>query len=258
MSPRLEHVTPRSSLAARIGRLYLSIMNPKQRAGEAAMSFVKSGMVVGLGTGTTADFFLVALANAIKNGKLSGIRGIPTSNQSERRAQQLGIPLTTLVESPKADITIDGADEIAPNLDLIKGLGGALLREKIVAQNSKQLIIIADAGKRVDALGTKSPLPVEVALFAHECHVPFLKSLGASPSLRPTPDGKTFITDNGNCIYDCRFSPIDDPRRLESALLDRAGIVDCGFFLGMASLALIADDQKVTELRAPSSPAKQQ
>jgi ribose 5-phosphate isomerase A len=233
-------------------------MNPKQRVAEAAMSFVKSGMVVGLGTGTTADFFLVALADSIKSGKLSGIRGIPTSKQSERRALELKIPLTTLVESPLADVTIDGADEIAPNLDLIKGLGGALLREKIVAQNSKQLIIIADAGKRVDALGTKSPLPVEVATFAHECHVPFLKKLGASPSLRPAADGKTFITDNGNVIYDCRFKQIDDPRKVEAALLDRAGIVDCGLFLGMAGVALVADDQKVTELRAPSSPSQKQ
>jgi ribose 5-phosphate isomerase A len=229
-------------------------MNPKQRAGEAAVSFVKSGMVVGLGTGSTADFFLVALANAIKSGKLSGIRGIPTSRQSERRAQELGIPLTTLVECSSADVDIDGADEIAPNLDLIKGMGGAMLREKIVAQNSKQLIIIADAAKRVDVLGTKSPLPVEVAMFEHECHVPFLKSLGATPVLRRAADGKPFISDNGNCIYDCRFARIDNPRRLEAALLDRAGIVDCGFFLGMASVALIADDQKISELRAPSSP----
>src|SRR6266566_2369654 len=186
------------------------------------MTFVKSGMVVGLGTGTTADFFLVALGNAMKSGKLTGVRGIPTSKQSERRAMEVGIPLTTLKECPTVDVTIDGADEIAPNLDLIKGLGGALLREKIVAQNSKQLIIIADATKRVDALGTKSPLPVEVTMFAHECHVPYLRKLGASPSLRLSPDGKTFLTDNGNYIYDCRFSRINEPRRLEAALLDRA------------------------------------
>src|SRR5215212_8466586 len=131
----------------------LKRMNPKQRAGEAAVSFVKSGMVVGLGTGSTADFFLVALANAIKSGKLSGIRGIPTSKQSQRRANELGIPLTNLAESPQADVDIDGADEISPNLDLIKGLGGAMLREKIVAQNSKQLVIIADAAKCVDTMG---------------------------------------------------------------------------------------------------------
>ena len=230
-------------------------MNPKQRAAEAAVSFVKSGMVVGLGTGSTADFFVAALAKAIKGGKLSGIRGIPTSKQTEMRARELGIALTTLAEAGQTDLTIDGADEIAPNLDLIKGLGGALLREKIVAQNSKQLIIIADAGKRVDALGTKSPLPVEVAIFQHEVHVPFFKSLGATATLRAA--GEPFVTDNGNYIYDCRFKRIDDPRKLEAALLHRAGIVDCGLFLGMAAIALVADDQKVTELRAPSSPAKQ-
>src|SRR5207248_1076071 len=152
-----------------LARAYLAGMNPKQRAAEAAMSFVESGMVIGLGTGSTADFFMVALAAAIKNGRLSGIRGIPTSIQSERRANELGIPLTNLSESPQADVDIDGADEIASNLDLIKGLGGAMLREKIVAQNSRQLIIIADAAKRVDVLGTQSPLPVEVATFEYEC-----------------------------------------------------------------------------------------
>ena len=233
-------------------------MNPKQRAAEAAMSFIKSGMVVGLGTGSTADFFHIALANAIKSGKLSGIRGIPTSKQAEEHAKKLGIPLTNLTECPTADVDVDGADEIAPKLDLIKGLGGALLREKIVAQNSKQLIIISDSSKRVDVLGSKSPLPVEVAMFEHECHIPFFKSLGATPTLRRGGDGKTFITDNGNCIYDCKFSRIDDPRRLEAALRSRAGIVDCGLFLGMASVALVADDQKVTELRASSSSAQKQ
>jgi ribose 5-phosphate isomerase A len=188
---------------------------------------------------------------------LSGIRGIPTSKQAEEHAKKLEIPLATLSECPTADVDVDGADEIAPNLDLIKGLGGALLREKIVAQNSKQLIIISDAAKRVDVLGSKSPLPVEVAMFEHECHVPFFKSLGATPTLRHGADGKVFITDNGNCIYDCKFNRIDDPRRLEVALRGRAGIVDCGLFLGMASVALVADDQKVTELRAPSSPRQQ-
>lgn len=231
-------------------------MNPKQRAAEAAVSFVKSGMVVGLGTGSTADFFVAALANAIKGGKLTGIRGIPTSKETGRRAQELGIPLITFAEAPHTDVTVDGADEIAPNLDLIKGLGGALLREKIVAQNSKQLIIIGDAGKRVDVLGTKSPLPVEVATFEHQVHVPFFKSLGATPTLRMA-SGKPFVTDNGNVIYDCRFKQIDDPRSLETALLHRAGIVDCGLFLDLASVALVADDQKVTELRAPSPPEKQ-
>jgi ribose 5-phosphate isomerase A len=233
-------------------------MNPKQRAAEAALAFVRSGMVVGLGTGSTADFFLVALGNAIKSGTLSGIRGVPTSKQSEKRAQEVGIPLVTLAECATVDVTIDGADEIAPNLDLIKGLGGALLREKIVAQNSKQLVIIADSTKRVEVLGTKAPLPVEVVRFAHECQEPFLRKLGATPSLRCSPDGSAFITDNANLIYDCRFARIDDPRRIEAALLDRAGIVDCGLFLGMASVALVADDQRVLDLRVSPSPSQQQ
>src|SRR5204863_4753067 len=131
-----------------------------------------------------------------------------------------GIPLVTLKECPTVDVTIDGADEIAPNLDLIKGLGGALLREKIVAQNSKKLIIIADASKRVDRLGTKSPLPVEVVPFSYECHQKFFRSLHLDAHIRKSPDG-IFVTDNGNYIYDCRSSGISDPRALEAALLDR-------------------------------------
>src|SRR3954447_11203366 len=164
-------------------------MSPKQRAAEAAMKHVRSGMVVGLGTGSTADLFLQALAAALKDGRVRNVRGVPTSRQSERRAQHLGIPLTTLAECPRPDVTIDGADEVAPNLDLIKGLGGALLREKMVAQDSKKLVIIADAGKSVAALGTKAPLPVEVAIFGHETQSPFLRSLGCEPVLRKTPDG---------------------------------------------------------------------
>ena len=160
-------------------------MNPKQRAAEAALKYVESGMVVGLGTGSTADQFLQALARAIAAGKLTGIRGVPTSLQSERRARDLGIPLSTLAETPRCDVTIDGADEVDPNLDLIKGLGGALLREKVVAQNSAKLVIIADAGKVVERLGLRAMLPVEVARFAHEAHVPYLRGLGAEPEAVP-------------------------------------------------------------------------
>jgi ribose 5-phosphate isomerase A len=224
-------------------------MSPKERAAEAAIEFVRSGMVIGLGTGSTADCFLLALGGALKSKRLSDIRGVPTSRQSEKRAKELGIPLTTLAESPQPDLTIDGADEINPRLDLIKGLGGALLREKIVAQNSKRLLIIADAGKCVTTLGAKSPLPVEVAQFGHESHVPFLQKLGATPTLRRGPDGTIFVTDNSNYIYDCRFAGIADPAALEDALLQRAGIVDCGLFLGMAETALIGDDNSVREMR---------
>jgi ribose 5-phosphate isomerase A len=219
-------------------------MNPKQRAAEAALKYVASGMVVGLGTGSTADQFLQALARDIKSGKLANIKGVPTSVQSERRAKELGIALTTLAESPNPDVTIDGADEVDPNFDLIKGLGGALLREKIVAENSKKLVIIADAGKVVPKLGTRAMLPVEVVQFCHEVHVPFLKAMGAVPELRKSSQGSPYITDNGNYIYDCRFTiGIDQPKKVEQALHQRAGIVETGLFLGMATFAIIADDE---------------
>ncbi len=211
------------------------------------MAYVSDGMIVGLGTGSTADHLLQALGGAIRAGKLKNIRGVPTSRQSERRAEALGIPLTTLALSPTLDLTIDGADEVDPELNLIKGLGGALLREKIVAQNSKRLIIVADSSKAVNRLGTKGPLPVEVAQFAHEVQEAFLMDLGAVPTLRRSPDGTVFVTDNGNFIYDCRFNGIDNPEALAAALRQRAGIVESGLFLGIASVALIASEDDVTK-----------
>lgn len=207
------------------------------------MKFVRSGMIVGLGTGSTADQFLQSLSSAIQAGTVRDIRGVPTSRQSERRAEALGIPLGTLAQFPRPDVTIDGADEVAPNLDLIKGLGGALLREKIVAQNSRQLVIIADASKSVARLGTHSMLPVEVVPFAHEVQEPFLRSLGATPTLRRAADGAVFVTDNGNYIYDCRFpNGIEQAKALETSLRLRAGVVETGLFLGLARVALVADE----------------
>ena len=221
-------------------------MNAKQRAAEAAMEFIRSDMIVGLGTGSTADFFLVALGAALKAGRLRNIRGVPTSRQSEARAQQLGIPLGTLADCPLSDVTVDGADEVSPTLDLIKGLGGALLREKIVAQNSRKLIIIADDSKRVTRLGTHSMLPVEVTPFGHELQAHFFQDLGATPTLRKTPDGQTFITDNGNFIYDLRFpTGIENAADVETKLLHRAGVVETGLFLGIAAMALVADETKI-------------
>jgi ribose 5-phosphate isomerase A len=225
-------------------------MTPKQRAAEAAMKFIRDGMVVGLGTGSTADFFLQALAAAIKDGRLHDVRGVPTSKQSERRSLHLGIPLSTLKDRPMLDITVDGADEVDPDLNLIKGMGGALLREKIVAQNSKTLVIIADKSKAVTKLGTHSPLPVEVAQFGYEVHEAFLRSVGAEPVLRKTPDGAIFVTDNGNYIYDCKFKQIDNPLQLETTLCSHAGVVDTGLFIGLAKVALIADDNSVEQRKA--------
>lgn len=221
-------------------------MNPKQRAAQAALKYVASGMTVGLGTGSTADFFLQALGEAIRSGQLSGIKGLPTSMQSEKRAREVEIPLTTFAESPHPDLTIDGADEIDPNLNLIKGLGGALLREKIVAQNSKRLIIIADASKQVKKLGTLAPLPVEVTPFGHESQAEFLKTLGCEPSLRRASNQGVFETDNCNVIYDCRFAEISDPQNLENQLRARAGIVESGLFLNLATVALIGDGESVS------------
>jgi ribose 5-phosphate isomerase A len=216
-------------------------MNPKQRAAEAALEFVHSNMIVGLGTGSTADFFLIALAAALKSGRFRNLRGVPTSKHSEQRATELGISVATLLQCPHPDVTIDGADEVAPNLDLIKGLGGALLREKIVAQNSKKLVIIADESKSVTKLGTHSMLPVEVTPFGHEIQEPFFAGLGATPVLRKTAAGEVFVTDNANYIYDLKFaSGIDSPAKLEVALKSRAGIVETGLFLGIASVALVA------------------
>ena len=222
-------------------------MNPKQRAADAALTLLHSDMVIGLGTGSTADYFLQALATAIRDGRLRGIRGIPTSRQSERRAQHLGIPLTTFVQCPVCDVTVDGADEIDPKLNLIKGLGGALLREKIVAQNTHHLVIIADSTKEVQVLGTKGPLPVEVINWGHEAQEAYLRSLGCEPVLRRDAAGEMFITDSGNVIYDCRFPRIDNPEQLETALRHRAGVVESGLFVGLAKTVFIADADGVRQ-----------
>ena len=233
------------------GRGYVAGMDgsgAKRRAAEAALPLLSTGMAVGLGTGSTADFFLVALADALASGRLSDVVGVPTSRQSEFRAIELGIPLTTLGRRPVLDVTVDGADEFDPDLQLIKGLGGALVREKIVAQNSRRLVIIADRSKRVDRLGTHGPLPVEVVQFAAESQERFLRSMGADPVLRKH-GGMVFNTDNGNVIYDCRFpAGIADPAAVERAILDRAGVVGCGLFLGMAQTVLVGTDDGVQAL----------
>lgn len=225
-------------------------MNAKQRAAEAAIEFIQSGMTVGLGTGSTAKYFIDALGATFTAGKLRDLRCIPTSVASERQAKQLGLPVVTWTEVQQIDVTVDGADEVAPNLDLIKGLGGALLREKIVAQNSRQFIIVVDESKRVQKLGSKSPLPVEVIAYGHEIQVPFFKWLGAEPVLRKGDDGKPFVTDNGNYIYDCRFAlGMDDPKGLAEKFGERAGVVGTGLFLGIARAAVVAGEKGVEILR---------
>jgi ribose 5-phosphate isomerase A len=226
-------------------------MDAKQRAGEAAIAHVKDGMIVGLGTGSTAKYFIEAIAAAVKTGKLRDIRAVPTSVNSEKLAREAGLPVLTFAQTSKIDLTVDGADEIAPDLTLIKGLGGALLREKLVAQNSSKLVIIADAGKLVAKLGTKSPLPVEVTPFGFEASERFLHDLGCTPALRRKENNEIFITDNGNYIFDCKFSEIPDPRDLNQKLATRAGIVESGLFINLAHMAIVADNETVWTIAKP-------
>jgi ribose 5-phosphate isomerase A len=226
-------------------------MDAKQRAGEAALGQVKDGMIVGLGTGSTAKYFIEAVATAVRAGKLRGIRAVPTSVNSEKLARDAGLPVVTFAQTTKIDLTVDGADEVAPDLTLIKGLGGALLREKLVAQNSTKFVVIADASKLVTKLGTKSPLPFEVTPFGFEASERFLRDLACTPTLRRKPNGEIFITDNGNYIFDCNFHEIADPRELNQKLAARAGIVESGLFIDLAHTAIIADDQTVWTIARP-------
>lgn len=205
------------------------------------MKLVQDGMTLGLGSGSTATHFIEALGEALKTGSLRSIRGLPTSVASQRLAASLKIPIVDFSTCFGCDLAIDGADEVDSNLDLIKGLGGALLREKIVEQTAARLVIIVDDSKLVTRLGTRGALPVEVTPFGLESHARYLESLGAEPELRREPDGKPFITDNHNYILHCTFpAGISDARELARALADRAGIVEHGLFLNMASTVIIA------------------
>src|ERR1700722_14371325 len=224
-------------------------MDPKQRAGDAALGYIKDGMAVGLGPGSPAKLYIDALGAALRAGQLKNIKGIPTSIRSRDQAKQLGIPLTDFAETPSLDVTVDGADEVGPGMNLIKGLGGALLREKLVAQNSRKLEIVADDSKKVAALGTKSPQPVEVSQFSHEASERFLRGLACVPTLRKAENGSLYVTDNGNYIYDCRFPRIDEPRILQESLANRAGIVETGLFLDMADIVLLAGIDAVETMK---------
>jgi ribose 5-phosphate isomerase A len=219
----------------------------KEAAARASLQFVKDGQVVGLGTGSTAAYFIKLLAEKVRNGL--HIRGIPTSVASGNLAASLGIPLTTLDEYQEIDVTVDGADEIDPQLRLIKGGGGAMLREKIVASATKQLVIVADASKQVQVLG-KFPLPVEVIHFAQALVAKRIAELGAQVSVRKDSAGKLYVTDEGHHILDCRFGEIRDPDGLARQLSDMPGIVEHGLFIGMAKVALLAGGSGVLQLRA--------
>ena len=221
----------------------------KERAARASLRFVADGDVVGLGTGSTAEHVVRGLAARVKEGLR--IVGIPTSVKTRDLAASLGIPLATLEEHPDIDVTIDGADELDPRLNLVKGGGGALLHEKIVASASRRLVIVADSTKRVDALGA-FPLPVEVVAFARPLIERRLAALGARAALRRRADGSPFITDEGHQILDAAFSRIADPPALARALGDLPGVVEHGLFIGMADVALVGTGSEVVELHRGS------
>lgn len=211
----------------------------KKLAAYRAVEWVESGMVVGLGHGSTAIHAVRRIGERLAEGTLKDIRGVPCSREIEAEAQKIGIPLTTLDETPIIDLTIDGADEVDPALNLIKGGGGALLREKIVAQASRREIIVVDPSKIVAQLGTQWAVPVEVVEFGWRAQQRFLERLGAVVKVRQAHN-EIFKTDSGNLILDCKFAGIADAYALSRTLKDRAGIVEHGLFLDLATDVIIA------------------
>jgi ribose 5-phosphate isomerase A len=221
----------------------------KQKAARRAVEFIDSGMVLGLGTGSTTAFAVTRIGECLKSGDLKNIVGIPTSIRTEKLARELDIPLCGLDDQPLIDVTIDGADEVDPDLNLIKGGGGALLREKVVAQASRQNIIIVDESKLSPRLGTRWALPVEVIPFAVKSEENFLKSLGAAVTLRLNDKGQPYQTDQNNYILDADFGAMADPNGLASRLNERAGIVEHGLFLGLASDVIVAAEDNIRHLK---------
>ena len=214
-------------------------MNLKQVAGERAAEYVEDGMVLGLGTGSTVYYTILKVGELVKDGY--ELIGIPTSRATEELARSLGIQLGTLEDYPEIDLTIDGADEVDPDLNLIKGMGGALVREKIVAASSRKEIIVVDGTKMVRQLGTRSPLPVEVIPFGRRFVHDRLTVFGGRPELRER-EHKPFVTDNGNQILDTTFDSITNPAGLERNINNLPGVVENGLFLEMADTVIIASD----------------
>jgi ribose 5-phosphate isomerase A len=222
----------------------------KREAAEAAIEAeVRSGMVLGLGTGSTAAWLLEGLGRRLSDGTLSEMEGVPTSERTAQRCRELGIPLIDLERRPSLDLAIDGADEIAPDLSLIKGLGGSHLREKVVARSAERFVVVADETKLVSRLGERAPVPVEVIPFARPLCERLLVATGWRPVLRDHGDGP-WITDEGNLILDCRRDDWDDPARLAVGLHEIPGVVEHGLFLGMAAAAYVACGDGVRVLQA--------
>lgn len=218
----------------------------KQAAARASLRFIQEGQVVGLGTGSTAAFFIQFLGERVKAGLK--IRGIPTSVNAQQLAEKWGVPLTSLEEVEQIDVDVDGADEFDPQLNLIKGGGGALLREKIVASASRKFVVVSDASKQVPVLG-RFPLPVEIIPFAQSVLTRKIAAMGATVSVRKAADGTPYRTDEGHRILDCAFGQIPDPAALARRLANMPGVVEHGLFIGMADLVLIGKGNEVVEIQ---------
>lgn len=224
-------------------------MNLKLQAAQKALEFVQNGMILGLGSGSTSSIFIDLLGEKLRVGDLHNILGVPTSENTATLARKERIPLTSLAENPVLDLAVDGADEVDPNLDLIKGLGKALLREKIVETAARHFMVIVDETKLVKCLGQHDALPVEIVTFEWQATVRWLNTLGCRSELWRRDDDRPFVTDNGNYLARCWFekdnergelSGIPDPHGLARQLADRPGIVEHGLFLGMAASVIVA------------------
>jgi len=216
------------------------VLAQKRDAAARAAELVRPGMVVGLGSGSTALLAVEAIARRLAGGSLGGIVGVPTSRATAERAQACGVPLTDLEQHPVVDLTIDGTDEVTPGGDLLKGAGGALLREKVVAGASRRLVIVVDETKRVDRLGQRHALPVAVAAFGWATHLAAVRGLGGEPVLRRDAAGAPYLTDDGHFILDCRFARgIADPAAVDRALKSRAGVMETGLFLGLSPEVIV-------------------
>lgn len=223
--------------------------NLKQEAARHALRYVQSGMVLGLGTGSTTAYFVEMLGEQLKTGALHDVIGVPTSSSTEEHAQALDIPLSTLAEHTHLDLAVDGADEVDPDLNLIKGLGRALLREKIVEIHAARFVVVVDESKLVSRLG-RGPLPVEIVPFGAEAHVRWLNGLGCRAELWRESDGSPVVTDNGNYLVRCWFPQgIPDSQQLAQTLSARPGIVEHGLFLDMATDIVVAGPSSVRVLK---------
>jgi len=221
----------------------------KNKAAVEAVKNVESGMVLGLGTGLTANFAIREISRLLKEGSLKDIVGIPSSNQTEKLALELGIPLITFEQKSEIDLNIDGADEVDPDLNLIKGGGGALLREKIIAQSSTRNIIVIDEQKMSQKLGTKWAVPVEIIEFAYKPVTKYLEDLGAEVTLRKNQNGEIFKTDHGNIIAGCNFGQIENLNELNQALNSKAGIIEHGLFIGITDEVIIGKPDTIEYLK---------